>query len=275
MVFLIILIIIFVIFYLIVRHTKRLKLPNVSLITGAVKTGKTTLAVCLSIKEHKRALKSWKIDSFFRKLFKKPLREKPLLYSNIPLMTYEYVPLTRDILLRNVRVNYKSVILISEASLVADSMAYKDQDINEILTLFFKLIGHETHGGKVILDTQSMSDNHFAIKRCINQFIWIHSNSKIPFFIKMQVREMLYNSDNQTSNNFDSDIENSTLTLWVRKKWWRYFDCYCYSSFTDDLPIENNVIKLCKNDSLKAIDIVQVREFKHLKGGVNDDLEKN
>lgn len=68
-----------------------------------------------------------------------------MLYSNIKLkVRYGYVLITKDLLLRQKRFNYGSTILISECSLVADSMNYKDKDTNDILTIFNKLIGHET-----------------------------------------------------------------------------------------------------------------------------------
>ena len=67
-----------------------------------------------------------------------PLQPEPLLYSNIPL-SCPYVPLTKELLLRKKRFVYGSTVLISEASLVADSQLIKDKVINERLLKFFKL----------------------------------------------------------------------------------------------------------------------------------------
>lgn len=71
------------------------------------------------------------------------------------------------LLYRRVRVARKSVMFLSETSLIADSMTVKDALLNEEINVFFKLYGHESHGGKCIIETQNVLDNHYAIKRCL------------------------------------------------------------------------------------------------------------
>ena len=102
---------------------KMLKLSNVALFTGGVKTGKSTLSVYCALRKYKRALFAWKLKRAFLLLFpkKKEKLEMPLLYSNVPLKC-DYVPLTEDLVLRKKRFAYGSVIYIQEASLLADSM---------------------------------------------------------------------------------------------------------------------------------------------------------
>lgn len=254
----VIILILLIVFYF--RHRKKLVIPCVYMITGAPKTGKSWLSVCLAIKLYKKNLFRWKI----RKLFGIK-EEKPLLYSNIPLKHIEYVPLTKELILRQERFTYKSVVYVCEASLLADSMNYKDQAVNDILTLFNKLIGHETKGGYLIYDTQNLFDVHYAIKRVASQFLYIHHTNKIlPFFGIMKVREMFHIDGFE--NVSAEDVEKQILNLPIRKKWWKYYDCYAYSSLTDDLKVNVNVVKLDKKDSLKANDIVRLRKFK----GIDD-----
>ena len=81
--------------YKVLSKFKSPKISAVSLVTGGVKTGKTTFAVNLAIKNYKRNLRSVKIRNFFAKLFRKKLEPLPLLYSNIPLAV-PYVPVTRE-----------------------------------------------------------------------------------------------------------------------------------------------------------------------------------
>lgn len=212
------------------------KLGCLSLITGGVKTGKSTLAIYLAIKENKRQRRRWYIYRAIRKVFRfLPEKEEPLLYSNVPLSGVKYVPLTVDLLLREKRFNYKSTIYVQEASLVEDSQMFKDMDINERLLYFNKLIGHETRGGGIIYDTQAIQDCHYAIKRSISSYIWIHHNKKIPFFVLVYVREMFYSEDNNSVNVFNEDVEKTLLRIMVPKSTWKKFDAYCYSKLTDDL----------------------------------------
>ena len=112
---------------------------------------------------------------------------------------------------------------------------FKDMDINERLLYFNKLIGHETRGGGIIYDTQAIQDCHYAIKRSISSYIWIHHNIKIPFFILVYVREMFYSEDNSSVNVFNEDVEETLLRIIVPKSIWKKFDAYCYSKLTDDL----------------------------------------
>lgn len=256
------------------KFIKHLKLGNLVLVTGGVKTGKSTLAVNLSIKQYKKALFSYKVRCFFVCVFKifKPqlvMPEKPLLYSNVPLnVKFGYVPLTEKLLKRENRFAYKSVIYINEASLIADSMFFKDMLANEQLLLFNKLIGHSTKGGYLIYDTQSIQDCHFAIKRCLNNYFNIHHSVKcFPFFVFLKVREMFYSDDGSVINVADNDIEFNNKWVCVPKSTWKKFDCYCYSVLTDNLPVEKNVVV---PDSLKADKIVSFKKFYTIK-----ESEKN
>ena len=248
---------------------KKLKLPNITLITGAVKTGKTTLAVYLAIKKWKSLHFKWRFLKFFGSK-----QEEPLLYSNIKLCGVPFVMLDKSLLLRQKRFNYKSVVLISEGALVADSQNFKDSFVNETLTIYCKLFGHETKGGYMFVDTQNITDLHYAFKRVCNTFLWIHSNTKYPFLLKLQVRELIYSAENSSTNVFNEDAEDSTKNVYIFKNIWNKFDAYCYSCFTDCLERVNNTIFLSKNDSLKTQEILQIRDFKFLKGGVENDEKK-
>ena len=129
------------------------KLPKIgcmALVTGGVKTGKSTLSVYMAIKRYKANLRLVRFKNIFRKIFGLSLIEEPLLYSNIPL-SVPYVPLTQKLINREQRFAFGSVIYVNEASLFADSQMVKDMDLNERLLMFNKLIGHELHGGYIII----------------------------------------------------------------------------------------------------------------------------
>lgn len=234
-----------VLLYFYCKVRKVPKLGSLCLVTGGVKSGKSTLSVYLAIRSWQREHFRWKVLIFLRRVFKFiPQMEEPLLYSNVPLAGVPYVELTEDLLLRRKRFNYRSTIYIQEASLVADSMMFRDQDINDRLLYFNKLIGHETRGGRIIYDTQSIQDCHFAIKRSLSSYLWIHHNVKLPFFVLIYVRELFYSEDSSSVNTFEEDVEKTLLLTIVPKSVWKKFDAFCYSKLTDDLPVVSSQKKI-------------------------------
>lgn len=250
------------VFYKISKKFKSPKVNCVSLVTGGVKTGKSTFAVYLAISNYKRIHKRWKFRAYFQRKLGREIDEEPLLYSNIPL-SVPYVPLSREILRREVRPRYKSVCYVNEASLVADSQMFRDMELNERLMLFNKLFGHETLGGMCIYDTQCIVDLHYSIRRCLSEYFYIHHLNKfIPFFLVAEVREERYCEDNSSINTYENDVEDHLKKVIIPKSIWKKFDAYCFSYLTDDLPVADNVIVGAKD--LKAKDIVSFREFKTL-----------
>lgn len=259
----------------VIALTRKFKKPKIScmaLVTGGVKAGKSTFSCALALSKYKSQVRKVRFANFFRRIFRKELFEKPLLYSNVPL-NCEYVPLTDDLLLRKQRFVYRSVIYAQEASLIADSQLIKNLDINQRLLLFNKLIGHETKGGYLIYDTQCINDNHYSVKRCISEYFYIHDTIKwIPFILLCHVRELRYSDDGQEINVYEGDVEESMRTVLVSKRVWKMFDAYCYSVLTDHLPVASDVVEGRELSDLKARKIVSFRKYKN--GGAAD-VEQN
>lgn len=254
------------------RKFKKPKISCMALVTGGVKAGKSTFSCALALSKYKSQVRKVRFANFFRRIFRKELFEKPLLYSNVPL-NCEYVPLTDDLLLRKQRFVYRSVIYAQEASLIADSQLIKDLDINQRLLLFNKLIGHETKGGYLIYDTQCINDNHYSVKRCISEYFYIHDTVKwIPFILLCHVRELRYSDDGQEINVYEGDVEESMRTVLISKRTWKMFDSYCYSVLTDHLPVASDVVEGRELSDLKARKIVSFRKYKN--GGAAD-VERN
>lgn len=266
------------------RFLNKFKLPKTGslvMVTGGVKAGKSTLSVHLAIKEYKRNLRAWRISKFFCRLFNKPIEEKPLLYSNVPL-NCEYVPLTQDLILRKKRFRYRSVVYVQEGSLLADCMLVKNEELNNNTLLLFKLCAHETKGGKFIIDTQQIMDVHYNLKRSISEYFYVHHTIKwIPFFLVAYVRECRWSEDGTSTNVFESDIEDSLKRVIIPKSVWRKFDCYCYSVLTDDLKVEESIVDGTELETLKAEEIITFRKdliafnerFKEKKEIANDKKE--
>ena len=264
--FLIALIFILVI-YLYNKWFKIPKLNNVVMVSGAVKSGKTALSLHFAMKKYRSALRVYYLKKFFFIFFpkKKVELEKPLLYSNIPLAT-DYVPLTEDLILRKCRFAYGSVIFIDEASLVADSMDYKDESKNDALRLFNKLIAHETMGGTVIYNSQALNDMHFSIKRCISTYYYVHHIvTWLPFFVVAYVRELFYDDTQSSMNVFEDDVEVKLRRVLYSKSIWKKYDCYTYSKLTDSLPVVNNVVEGAKLADLKSDSYLHLKKEKKAK----------
>lgn len=276
MVFLIVLAILFVIGIVIyVKWFKPIRMGNMICVTGGIKTGKSLLCV----RQAKQLIFHQRVKVFlFNHLFRylaypfygfrtnwklKAKLPRPLLYSNIPL-NVPYIPVTKELLERKEKPVQGSVCYICEASLVADSMTFQDKILNEELLLFNKLWGHASKGGYLIYDTQSIADNHYAVKRCLNSYIYIHHMVKIPFFCLMWLREDRYSDDkNGAQSVYTEDVEEKLLFHIVPKSTFYLYDRYCYSVLTDDKPYQDKEKK--KPNSLKATFIVSFKNYLTLK----------
>ena len=250
-------------------HIKKICESHLNLITGELKTGKSAFSLSLAKKRYNKILFIYKIKYYLYKIFKikKPL-EKPLFYSNIPV-GFDYVPLTMDVILRKKRQRYKSVTWIDEASLFADSMSSisckgmtKDEliNFNKTLNTFIKLYCHSTHNGYLYYNTQALSDMHYAFKRCTNRYIYIHSSIKwLPFIVVYRVSELYHSEDNSSINiNNNGDVLENTKLCFMRKKIWKKYDRFAYSSFTDNKECDDNIIHGALLPDLKADYILSI-----------------
>lgn len=237
------------------KFFKTIKQGSMTLVTGAVKSGKSTLSFYLAFRQFKRNLRYVKMRNFFAKLFGKTQTELPLFYTTIPVAV-PHVLLTRELMLREERFAYKSVIWVDEASLFADSQTYKDVDLNDKLLMFNKLIAHETKGGAIVYNTQSIGDLHYSIKRCLSEVVYVYDTCKwLPFLLVCTVREERYSEDNVAVNTYNEDVADSMKRVIVPKSVWKKFDCYCYSNLTDDLPVNNDVTM---SSTLKAERVISI-----------------
>lgn len=232
-----ILIVVLIIWLVVRKNFKILKVPSVCLITGGVKTGKSLLSVNLSTKDYIRRYRAW---WFATKVFRKKL-EMPLYYCNCYIRfgrlhnklnkNIRFVNL--DLLNRNIRFNYKSVIYLQECSLLADNMDFNNKERNVDLSLFNKLIAHETRGGALYYDTQSILDSHYSIKRVCSTYLFIQKNYNFLLFHILYVREMI-NTENGI-NNFTDDVDTTTRKVLVPFWYHKRYDRYEYSYLTDKL----------------------------------------
>lgn len=237
------------------RYTfKKIVIGAICLITGGVKTGKSLLSVELSIKEYKKRHRKWWIAFH---IFRKD-KEEPLFYTNVVIsfrnwknsnnikesnikphkLDRNIMKITREMLLREERLAYGSVVYIQESSLTADSQEFTEKTRNATLSLFNKLFGHESKGGVLFYDTQSVYDNHYSIKRVVSTFYFIQKSRNFFFFRVLYIREMVNNEMlTSTVNAVTDDIDCTTRRYIIWRWMYKKYDRYYFSYLTDNLPV--------------------------------------
>lgn len=266
MIYLLYAILILVLLLLVNKILNRFKFPKITCLavfTGDVKVGKSGVSLACALSKYKIVRRRWKIRKFFQKLFRKKVDEEPLLYSNIPIAGVDYHELKLEHILREKRLNFKSVVFVDEASLLCDCYLSKSNpELSTELMKFFKLFGHETHNGYCILNSQSISDLHISLRKCTSQYFYIHHTSSrfIPFIAFAKMREERYTEDDSAVNVYDSDVEDSLKTVIFNKKVFKKYDPYSYSILTDDLDKVNNKKFNKIGSNLKAHELISFRQ---------------
>lgn len=270
--------ILFIALYVIYRKNfKILKVPSVCLITGGVKCGKSLLSVKLAIKDYRKRHRIWWLQTH---ILKKQI-EEPMFYTNVTIsfrniaykqgqkgkphkLDKNICQLELNHLLRLERFNYKSVIYVQESSLMADNMDFNNQIHNVDLSLFNKLIAHETRGGVLYYDTQSVLDNHYSMKRVCSTYFFIQKNINLFLFRVLYVRELI--NDENGVNNFTDDVDETTRKVLIPRWYYKKYDRYEFSYLTDELTLNNNSTKY--HDGIKSFNRLYIaRADKRKKGG--------
>lgn len=275
--FIILLILGIILVFWLSRKLKRLRLPNVVIVTGAPKTGKSALCLSLAHKRYLGNLFKWylgipifKVVCHFTRS-KKEYPLKPMFYSNIPV-GFKHNRITKEMLHLQVKVPKKSVFFIDEVSLMADSMMFKNDRLNLDLLLFFKTIGHTTYGGSVFMNSQCVGDVHYSIKRVLGSYLYIHHTTKFPLISVCAVREMVYSDDSQVGNNVTEDLDLTMRRVFFFNRIYKKYDCYCYSTLTDKRMYQVNYKYCFDKKDLKAYDIVSFNvRFEPINKKLDDD----
>lgn len=299
-------VIIFFIFY--IRRAKKFKFDSVVMINGGVGSGKSSLSVSLSKRAINKAHNIWwrrlhiwryiPIINYLMRIDKN--EEEPKLYSNIPIykdinkgiLFRHYVPFTTNHLLRVFRMNRKSVVLIDEASLLANSTSGivsktnpNAKFINQQLTLFLKLIRHELHGNyrnlfggyaNVYYNSQSRNDLHFAFDRVVNQSLYITKSISLPFFKIVWCRDLLLMDS--VVNNYDDDYKEDKSNRWflLSKKVYKSYNSYAYSFLSDDLDSYVPPIFVYKNrfEIATLVDFDEILSSNRILESLYEDYKK-
>lgn len=265
--------------FLYFKFFKLIKLKSILFVDGSLGSGKSFLSVAIAVRVYKRNKRRYYVKRFFLRVLepffpklkgKWKTLEEPILYSSILLRHIGFVKITRDLLFRkNYRFAYGSVVLLDEFSLIADQMTFKDRELNERLSLFFKLFRHECRGNGclLVINSQSVQDTHYSLRYVLSDYLYVHHKTRFPFVSALKVQEMAYCGDkngNQILNVRNEDIEETCKTMLIFNKYHKYYDSVCYSVFTDMLPVYRKIEHRTKDDDLKDTVLVSFKEYQYL-----------
>lgn len=253
-----------------IYFTREIDTGKILLITGALKTGKSVSSFAQAKRTYQKSLWQWR----FKRIFDKTL-EKPILYCNIQTNfppTYRVCWLKEEHLRRTAKLAWGCTVLIDEMSMIARSTDCKDKSIEDALVDFIKLFAHECNG-KLICNTQALSDCHFAVKRCIGDYLYIEK--KMPFiggylllvgFYRNSVVEGMGDTNAAAAGLTplrlakgvrNNDTVSNRQWIYVPNKTFNYFSSTTYSGLTDHLPMINEEQERTMN--LKTYKIMSLR----------------
>lgn len=233
------------------------KFDNVVLYTGTLGSGKTFCAVKTSLKLLKKNRFKVRLYNLFHSKSKR--KEKPLLYSNIPVRISKYewsVPLKAEHFCMTEAIVPKSIVLSDEIALILSQNDFKtvnDKAISEFCTLFRQY----TEGGTWVLTTQNVKKVNHHIRRCLDSAYRLSNfRSYFRIFYKVEVRHIDICEDTINVNEGHSEDTNSRIIGIIGS---RKYDTYCYSVRYKTVPFGLNIpFKKYKTKKISRIPIKTV-----------------
>lgn len=236
--------------------------------SGGLGSGKSYLSVKMALKllDKNRRIVKWE-NRFIRlknKIKKQnlPLKEKPKLYSNIPIRISKKemsIELTADHLLLRERLAYKSIVLLDEIDAFANQFEYKHPNIIDNFNEFVRLFRHYTHNGYLVVNTQCSENMNLFIRRRLNTvFNLMRFRVWFKLFYTVRVRNINISEEIKTVE--EDHAEDSYSTLFGLAFFSKKYDTHCYSVRYDSVDVKND--NLYKNDTLKKHDLLAVPKEK-------------
>lgn len=210
------------------------KYDTVIAYTGGLGSGKSMLSTETAIKLLRRNRAKVARYNFFHPKDKK---EKPLLYSNIPIRvsSREWAQvLTAEHLLLRARIVEKSVTYIDEVGSFANQFQFKARNM-EIFDEFVRFYRHYTKGGYLVVNDQCSENVVLQIRRRINTvFNLMHFRAWFGLFYTVRCRNMSVSEEIKTIEEQNTE-DNTKLIFGFLQPKWRY-DTWCYSERYATVP---------------------------------------
>lgn len=160
------------IWYKIHKHVYKVSNNSVICFTGGLGSGKTLFGVYYALGRLARRRIQYKWKQRFRKIFNYAKYElykdsEPLLYSNIPVRSPYYVPLTADHITLDRKINEHSVVFIDELGQVASQHDWNKTKVKVNINEYIRFFRHYIDGSLIVTD-QSADEIAVGIRRRIN-----------------------------------------------------------------------------------------------------------
>lgn len=283
LILIILIIIVSFITYKIVRHRLKNKIETITCYTGGLGSGKTLMSVQLALKLYRRntfrhytlkklvckikALATFQNPKQLKMSLEKIEREKPLLFSNIPILISKgnySKKLTKEHLLLQERLPLHSVVLLDEIGSFASQFMFKDENVIKVCDEFIRFYRHYTQGGYLVVNDQCSENVNLVVRRRINI---VHNLSNCVVLFKhfcfyydrqISISEEIKTIDQVQDENEADTQDNKVLHFKLLGR--RHYDTYCYSdrytnvpcySFTSFEKMKTNSLLRCPKDKEK------------------------
>ena len=270
-----------VILLIILWKCYKIKYDTVIAFTGGLGSGKSFLSVSMAVKllrKNRRKVK-WhnrkeKIKHFFKKSYEPKLKEKPLLYSSIPVRVSgkEWAQeLKESHLLLTSHIVEKSVVFIDEVGSFASQFEYNNPNIKDNFDEFVRLFRHYTKGGYLVVNDQCSENIVLQIRRRINTvFNLMHFKKWFGIVYTVKVRNISISEEIKTVEELDTE-DNMTTKIGFMPLFLKRYDTYCYSERYITVPHR----KLLTYNELKKYNLLTVSKKQRQKLTTNEKPEGN
>jgi len=211
----------------------RIKYDTIIAFTGGLGSGKSFLSVKYAIRLLKKQRFKVGCKNIIRKIVRKSLEERPMLYSSIPVRISKKewsIELTEEHLLLRERINKKSVVYIDEIGSYANQYEYKNPNIKDNFDEFIRLFRNYTMGGYLVVNDQCSENIVLTVRRRINMINNLMSFRHFLFIYWVRIRNISVSEEIKTieENNKES---NTSIKFGIFPMFWnrKTYDTYCYS----------------------------------------------
>lgn len=253
MTFILIIIAVIIIFYFVFKHKYKQIDNNIVLYIGTAGSGKTLVCVKSAIRKYRNMKLKW---YFSHLVFWKKPKEKPVLYSNIPIRinSKKYAQkLTLNQLLLKEHINTNCVVLIDEIGNFASQMDYKNPLVDKV-EIFIRYFRHITKGGYIYCNDQHNSFILNNIRRRVSKMYILDSFRKYWHFAFTNVTKVYDIEDVVTNVDSDEtdDLTGKRMFIWI--PFTRLYDTYSY--YWLNPIVKSNSTEF---DSLESKEIIQLK----------------
>ena len=235
------------------KHTFKISNNTVLAFTGGLGSGKTLSAVHFTIKSYNRSLDRWIIRKLWLQLLIKlgstkarvnlieHKTKKPFIFSNIPIKSKAYIPLTKEHLTLKTGINEYSVVLIDEVGQFASQYDWNKETVKNEFQEFVRFFRHYING-RLILTDQNSDNIAVGLRRRINVIYNLDDLKKllpIPYLtlVKINITPITVTEDLKTIANTDVNLLDKHYILMLVTK--RFYESRCYRKRYDKVPYDN------------------------------------